>query len=722
MSAITSSAATQEGASDPARVAIKKIAEGLRLSVRQAERRAAKDNWPFDEEVMPQGGKRRLYHAARLPKEVRDALFAHYAEEVPLPKPATSLPLPASLADWQRRSLEARLALLAEVDRLSVAGTWRKAAVLVERKAKAGTLAPALLRLVPVANARSGGGEGERTVALRTLYRWADLREQAVAADNWSILAPREPARAKPARPWEVALLSLYRQPQQRGIAWCLDEGWKRFPGIGKPSYDQAKRFIAALPPVERERGRRGPNALLALKGFKRRDTSGLEPLDVAVADGHTFKAEVAHPIHGRPFGPEVMSVQDRATRYIFGLSAGLAESTWVVMDGLRNGVSNLGLIGILYTDNGSGFVNDATSDELTGFYARLGMTHEKATAQRAQARGGIERSHRSVWVRAARALPTYRGKDMDREARKKVVQRVEKDIRETGASPLLMPWTDFLRFCQETVDAHNNRPHSALPKTRDAASGKLRHMTPAECLQSWRDKGWEPLTLAPAELDDLFRPCEERQIHRGEVRLPWGRYYDGALVPFHGQTLRVGYDIHDGSKVWVRDQNGRLICVARRDANVVPDMPESKVQHSRDQRAKRRARIAHDRLHEIELERRGERLLLDPAPAETITLEQQAAADAILAKLEPSNPATPVIQVDGARPRFDDDLSLARWLAAHPGRATANDRAYLADLLRRNSFRALLESEDVDIAALLSLVRTPPRDTTPDNGETIHA
>lgn len=725
MSAITTSAAAQREVIDPARVDVGKIAKALRISKRQAERNAGKGSWPFDEDIMPQGGKRRLYHVAHLPKDVRAALFTHLADVVPPPEPAEALPLTTTLADWQRRSLEARLALLAEADRLSVASTWRKAASLIERKAKDGALAPELARLMPVANARSGGGGGERTVALRTLYRWADLREKAVAAGNWAVLAPKEPAKVKAVRPWEAALLSLHRQPQNRGIKWCLEEGWKRFPGVAKPSYDQAKRFIAALPPIERERGRRGPNALLALRGFKRRDTSVLEPLDVAVADGHTFKADVAHPVHGRPFGPEVMALQDRATRFIFGWSAGLAESTWVVMDGIRNGVANLGLVAILYTDRGSGFVNDATSDALMGFYARLGMTHEKATAQRAQARGGIERSHQSVWVRSAKALPTYRGKDMDREARKKVEKRVEKDLRETGASPLLISWNDFLHFCQEQVDAHNNRPHRSLPKIRDAQSGKFRHMSPAECLQSWRDKGWEPLTLAPAEMDDLFRPYEERRTFRGEVKLPWGRYYDGALVPFHGQDVQVGYDIHDGTRVWVRDRDGRLICVARRDANLVPDMPASKVEHSREVRAKGRARIAHKKLREIELERRGDGLFLEHAPAAAITIEQQAVADAMFAKLEPSNPAEPLIQVDGGRPKFGDDLSWARWLAAHPDRATDGDRMYLGDLLRGNGFRVLLESEGVDIAALLTLVRRQPHETTqqePHSSETIHA
>lgn len=246
---------------------------------------AKRHGWGCEIKPLSNGGRERVYPISSLPQVFAKALMDAVSSRIPavctvlgvrieadgpapLPAevvhspslPAEALPLPASLADWQRRSLEARLALLAEVDRLSVAGTWRKAAVLVETKAKDGTLAPALLRLVPVANARSGGGEGERTLSLRTLYRWADLREQAAAADNWSILAPREPAKVKRARPWETALLSLYRQPQQRGIAWCLDEGWKRFPAARAPASRKTFRE-ARRPTIEDSRAHRSTDA-----------------------------------------------------------------------------------------------------------------------------------------------------------------------------------------------------------------------------------------------------------------------------------------------------------------------------------------------------------------------------------------------------------------------------------------------------------------------------
>jgi putative transposase len=65
------------------------------------------------------------------------------------------------------------------------------------------------------------------------------------------------------------------------------------------------------------------------IKPFVRRDISQLQPNDVWTADGHTFDAEVQHPMHGRPFRPEITAIIDVATRRIIGWSVGLAESVW---------------------------------------------------------------------------------------------------------------------------------------------------------------------------------------------------------------------------------------------------------------------------------------------------------------------------------------------------------------------------------------------------------
>ncbi len=707
-----------------------------------------RDGWPFRRREAQGGGKE--YPILGWPAPLRDALMEavkkgvapirallEIADEAPTQTvavtsasahavPATAPPAePAKLADWQRRTRDARAAVLAEVDRLQALGgkSVTGAVALVVEGARIGELSPALLSLVPAANARSRKGEGNRTLSVETVLRW----HRARAAHGVAGLVPRESKPATPVPAWMAPLLALHRRPQHPSLSACLEELPQHLPaGVTAPTETTARRWMSKLSIQERSKGRLGPRAMLALKGFIRRDTSMLEPMDVVVADGHTFRARGAHPMHGKPFQPEVMAVMDAATRYAFGWSAGLSESTHVVMDGLRHGVSQLGLFAILYTDNGSGFVNEATSDELTGFYGRLGCVHEKAQPGRAQARGLIERPNQSLWRRSAKKQTSYVGRDMDREAARRIDKLTEADIKEAGRSDLLPSWQEMLDFIGAEVEAYNNRPHRSLPKIRDPQTLTMRHMSPAECLQSWRDKGWQPMLLDPAEMDDLFRPYERRKAIRGEVSLPWGRYYHRDLVAHHGDGVLVGYDIHDGSRVWVRSEDGRLICVAQRNANVQPYMPTTKVEHSRNVRAKGRARILTNHLRAVELERVGPGRVLDLTAEPTPEMREVAEAE-FLRLSGPSEPAlggpvsdaahpaahpaiAPAAPQDAAqadpdaRPKFIDDTSWARWLSTHPARATEQDAQLLRSELRRHEFRLMLEMEGVDLSALRAI------------------
>jgi len=575
-----------------------------------------------------------------LPEPAKEALLGHLIEQparaqlpaVNAPAPIVAndqapTPLdPTRLADWQRRCADARAAIIIDLEQLAAAAGISKAIKKTVELAAAGQLRPEVQAMVPQANARAGK-EGGRHLSRPTLYRWrADYQR-----DGWNGLVPQETAAAKPVPAWAGELLRLYRVPSKRSLAAILDELPRHLPAeVIPPSYDQARRFLEELSPVDRERGRHGPNSLLQFKAFKRRSTEGLVPLQVVTADGQTFKADVAHPVHGKPFRPEICSLLDVATRYCFGWSAGLAESGKVVMDCIRHGVSRLGLFGIFYTDNGSGFINKAMTDETLGLLARLGAIPKNALPGRAQARGKIER-FQLVWKSAARKLVTYNARDMDNEARRKVTKRLAADLRETGTSRLLMSWQDFLAWCQGEVDAYNNRPHRSLKKIRDAATGKLRHMSPAEALADHRANGWEPEAAPAGAMDDLFRPYLRRRTQRGEVTLPWGRYFHQALVQFGGDFVRVGYEVQDPSKVWIRtDTDGRLICIAERDANVIPEQPASALEHAQIARTKAKLKLA-ERDRELALAELGggyidHRLATEMTPTQ---IEQQAALEA---------------------------------------------------------------------------------------------
>ena len=678
--------------------------------------RAEREEWSFRERAGRGGG--REFPVSALPAEARAELLRRAADAVPASVPALlapPAPAPAAMADWQRRTMDARAAILAEVNRLASVSTLRAAILEVVSRAVTGTLAPHLLAMIADANAR-GGKTGSRMLSRATLYRWHQEAQRGVSA-----LAPVAPPPAEAVPAWAGALLKAHRVPGQPKLATVMR---RHLPdmlpeGVPMPSYDAARRFMARMSVVDRERGRRGPNGLLAVQGFKRRSTDGLQPLDVVTADGHTFKADVAHPRHGNPFRPEVCALMDTATRYVFGWSAGLAESSAVVMDAIRCGVENLGQFGIFYTDNGSGFIAEAMTHDVLGFLARIGATPENSTPGRAQARGKIERLQQTLWKAAARDLPTYAGRDMDREARRRVVKMVERDIRDRGAARVMMTWEGFLAWIGQVVAAYNATPHRGLPRIADTVTGRTRHMSPAEALADHQARGWAPELLPPELLPDLFRPYEMRTTWRGEVRLPWGIYFHADLVPHGGNQVRVGYDIHDGSRVWVRTaDDGRLICIAERGANVIPEQPASKVEHAREVRATARLKLLQDKAALIRAERQGVPMIeRAPQPLPVIPSLHDDAVDVAHAELlrrfeAPAAPAAAALT--------DEDAWYARacgLIARREAGETLGDRdaAWLAANASAPWFTARRDFEQHRDAFMARTATRPPSPLDPD-------
>ena len=134
-------------------------------------------------------------------------------------------------------------------------------------------------------------------------------------------------------------------------------------------------------------------------------------------------------------------------------------------------------------------------------------------------------------------------------------------------------------------VAAYNARPHGGLPKIMDAETGKRRHMAPLEAWAAAMADGWTPDQPETGELDALFRPQEKRRVTRCQIRLYNHHYFSKALDAYHGREVRVGYDPHDASKVWISDDKGRLICVAERDGNLVDYFPAETVAEAQAKR-----------------------------------------------------------------------------------------------------------------------------------------
>lgn len=657
---------------------------GLPSTKRRVNALALREAWPARDRAGRGGG--REYPFAALPVEARDALARSLlggATAEPqsgstalLNEPQTTaapaiLPAPSALHDWQRRRGEARAAILAEVKRLGAQVGITRALRAVAQSAQEGTLPAHLQRLVPVANARTGKS-ATRTLSRASLFRWMKDSSKGFAA-----LAPKPSKKEHDAPEWLAALLAIRQQPSRPSLPYCLEKLGKQL-GIKPPPETTARFWLNKLSAVDLARGRMGPRALKSIRPYVKRGTAHMWPGDCYTADGHTFDAEIAHPKHGQPFRPEITSVLDIATRRAVGWSVNLSESTWAVLDAQRNAFETAGICALWYVDRGSGYFNAMQEDLVTGAAARTGFTITHSLPWNSQARGIEERSHRSIWVRAAKELPTYMGADMDREARQNVYKLTRRDLKQTGASRLLMPWREFLVFVQTQIDAYNDRPHKGLPKIRDAVSGKQRHMTPNEAWQQALDEGWEPVRVEAHEAEDMFRPYQICTVRRGMVQLHNNSYFNAALADYHGEKVQVGYDIHDAGRVWVRDASRRLICVAEFEANKRDYFPQAVIDQAAEKRAKGRIARAALRIEEAEAELRPA-ALLEHAPGDFLEdvmpqLERAEVADAN------ENAAENVVALSGMRrPSFDTDPEKYRWLLAHEGEIDKEDRGWIA-------------------------------------------
>ena len=347
-----------------------------------------------------------------------------------------------------------------------------------------------------------------------------------------------------------------------------------------------------------------GERELKALKPYVKRTFEDLLPNDVWSADGHCFDAEIQHPLTGRPFRPEITAIVDIATRKLVGWSIDLAESGLAVLDAIRCAVEHNGQGAMFYVDNGSGYKNTLMKDEAIGLMGRLGMTMVHSVAYNSQARGVIERLHKTVFVPAAKNLPSYIGRDMDREAKLNSFKLSRAAIKHGGRMPL-MAFADFVAYIRQVVDAYNNRPHNTLGMR-----------TPNEVWAAFEQGGWQPLRENdPNTLNRLFRPRVERKVVRGWLSFATHQYFNQALADLHSEDVQVAYDIHDARRVWVYQLSGEFICTAEHNGNARDYFPTPVVEQARQRRGDAALKRVDEKRQAILEERNGGLITAELAP-----------------------------------------------------------------------------------------------------------
>ncbi|EJZ0693954.1 transposase, partial [Escherichia coli] len=249
------------------------------------------------------------------------------------------------------------------------------------------------------------------------------------------------------------------------------------------------------------------------------------------------------HPVHGRPFAPEVTFIIDGGTRFVVGWSMDLAENVFAVAGAIQHGIRHHGKPFLYYSDNGSGETADILDKEVVGILPRLGINHPTGIAGNPQGRGIIERLNRTLPMRIARKYRTYFGKGADRETLRKtnrdlrsaftaLQQDKRLNARQQSAMRDLPSWPELIDAIRDGVEWYNNRPHSGLPVK---PNGK--HYSPAEYRKKrLAEEDTEIEWLSDVELRDMFRPMVERPVRRCEIRWLNNIYYAPELRDEHGR------------------------------------------------------------------------------------------------------------------------------------------------------------------------------------------
>lgn len=612
--------------------------------IRMADREA----WPSQKRAGRGGGKE--YALSALPVETQRHLqkLAGCAETLPTVKTAaappaviTPLPLPSELTGHQQTIMNARVFLVKSIESdMALGHRLQQSLEYVVGQIAAGN--QPYFGQAELANDRKRKN-GTALLSERSLMRfWSDWKKSgrnpvALAPNDGDVkriqkesvlvayvrdFGTRADTGQVPATvpAWMPYFLLAYRKPQSPSIPDALRDMKRTLPEhIELPNYHQVLRIVQKLPSVYIEKGRKTGAELKAIMGFNRRVWNEYHPFTCGQVDGHSFKAYVAHPTSGAHFHPEVCGIIDMTTKIMTGYSAGLAESSRTVADAFRhsctvNATKSVGgRYKILEADLGSGNMAKVNADKEIGLFARVGtLLCPPEVAGNPQGHGGIERSNQSIWIRAAKELPTYTGKDMDRVTRKKVYTRLEQDLNaakkagEVGkvekTSKLLLSWREFLAALEIWVAEYNNTPHRSLPKITDAA-GKRRHRTPFEELAHRINEGWDPKSAHLEEdmIEYLFMPHERITVKRCEFRLHGNLYHSYALQTHHGEEMIAAYDIHDANQVYVLNQDERMICTAQWNGNNIHGVPTSKMEQADFERIEGQRKLKLKQLDMIE-------------------------------------------------------------------------------------------------------------------------
>lgn len=488
-----------------------------------------------------------------------------------------------------------------------------------------------------------GGVEATTT----RLQRLLPLYEQGrLAGDVGLYLTPgrREKDGHNPVH--VAAFLRFYCNPARPPVKEVLKKmaPWLEARGIAMPSYTVVLRIERSLPVTVKYRGRVTGSEWRGLKPYIERDVSMFHSNDIWVGDGHSFKAKVQHPVHGRPFVPEITVIIDWVSRKIVGWSVALAESTVAVSDAFRHAQQTTRARPLVYySDNGSGQTGKMIDCPVAGTLSRQGIAHETGIPGNPQARGIIERLWQVTFIPLAREYPTCTWRGADENATTKRLKLLNRKDQGDIRIPSFRQFLDDVELVVNDYNLHHE--HRELDGN-----------TPEDEYQARLDRGSIVFGPTDAELRALWMPEVIRTPQRGRVSVFNNDYCKGDLVDLlpEGEKVRVRYDLHDASKVILMTMDGRYLGEASWESHKEAAFPVPMMDRLRAERAARKVKRGEAIIEEAQAEL-GEVIELAPlVPAAPVDLLNMI-SDAELAEMEAARPTAPTT---------GDYMDMAMWLA----------------------------------------------------------
>ncbi len=398
---------------------------------------------------------------------------------------------------------------------------------------------------VHIANAMAATAKKDRTSPTRsTICAWmADYKAEGLIG-----LLPDHKGRVVESSSWWGPALEYFNNPGKPDISAVH----RRLVEVDNfaVTYDQVRHYLNSVPAML---GRNSPARIgknlyrLTEKAYIRRSTENALAGDVYVADGYRADIYLAHPVTGDLWRPELTVGMDLHSRQIVAWRADEHEGTIAVQNMWAQAIDQHNHVPpMLYIDNGSGYKNKLMSDDVVGFYKRIGIQQIiHSIPGNPHGKGWIERFFRIVkddFLKLWRPQ-FYCGTDMASE-----VQQLT--VREIKAGRLQPPTLqEFTQAFNEWLERYHNRPH---PENK--------HVTRAQL--------WADLVPIPphATVHDLKRQVVELTVRRACLTHGKRAYGHPDLIAFNGEKVLLEYDLMVNEVGIVRTLDGRWIC----DANLI--------------------------------------------------------------------------------------------------------------------------------------------------------